>query len=148
MNNEIYARRRADLINQIGENDIVIVSTATVKSRNGDVDYQFRPDSDFYYLSGFAEPEAVLVISPGREQGEYVLFCREKDPLREMWDGRRAGLEGAIELYGAIDAFPIEDIDDILPGLMEEKEKLFTTVGRFPDFDAQLLAWMNKIRDV
>ncbi len=147
MSKEIYARRRAELVNQIGENDIVIVSTASVKSRNGDVEYQFRPDSDFYYLSGFDEPEAVLVISPGREQGEYVLFCREKDIMREMWDGRRAGLEGAVELYGANDAFPIEDIDDILPGLMEEKERLFTTVGRYPDFDAQLLAWMTKIKE-
>lgn len=147
MNKEIYARRRADLVNQIGTNDIVIVSTATVKPRNGDVEYQFRADSDFYYLSGFAEPEAVLVISPGRAQGEYILFCREKDVMREMWDGRRIGLDGAMELYGANDAFPIEDIDDILPGLMEEKEKLFTTVGRYPDFDAQLLAWMTKIKD-
>ncbi len=147
MNKETFARRRAELVNQIGANDIVIVATSPVKSRNGDVEYQFRPDSDFYYLSGFVEPEAVLVISPGRSQGEYVLFCREKDHTREMWDGRRTGLEGAIEQYGADDAFPIEDINDILPGLMEEKEKLFTTVGRYPDFDAQLLSWMNKIKE-
>lgn len=146
MNKETYARRRAELVNQIGKNDIVIVSTSPVKSRNGDVEYQFRPDSDFHYLSGFSEPEAVLVISPGRAQGEYVIFCREKDKLREMWDGRRVGLDGAIEAYGADDAFPIEDINDILPGLMEEKEKVFTTVGRYLDFDAQLLGWMNKIK--
>lgn len=142
----IYARRRAELINQIGENDIVIVSTSPEKSRNGDVIYQFRADSDFYYLTGFSEPEAVLVISPGRKQGQFVLFCREKDATREMWDGRRAGLEGAMELYGADDAFPIDDINDILPGMMEEKEKVFTTVGRYPDFDAQLLSWMTKIK--
>lgn len=144
---EIYARRRAELINQIGENDIVIVPTSTEKSRNGDVIYQFRADSDFYYLSGFDEPEAVLVISPGRDSGEYVLFCRERDPVREMWDGRRAGLEGAMARYGADDAFPIEDINDILPGMMEEKEKVFTTVGRYPEFDAQLLGWMKKIKE-
>ncbi len=146
MNKDIYVRRRAELVNQIGENDIVIVPTAPERSRNGDVIYQFRPDSDFYYLSGFIEPEAVLVISPGRAQGEYVLFCREKDPFREMWDGRRTGLEGAQEIFGADDAFPFEDMHEILPGLMEEKEKVFTNVGRYPDFDAQLLAWMNKIK--
>lgn len=146
MTAQIYQRRRAELVNQIGDSDIVIVATSPVKSRNSDVDYLFRPDSDFYYLTGFPEPEAVAVISPGREQGEFVIFCRERDPQREMWHGRRAGLEGAMELYGANDAFPIEDINDILPGMMEEKEKVFTTVGRFPEFDAQLLAWMNKIK--
>lgn len=146
MSHEIYARRREELINQIGDNDIVIVPTSPVKSRNGDVDYQFRADSDFYYLSGFTEPEAVLVISPSRKRGQYVLFCREKDLTREMWDGRRAGLEGAMEHFAADDAFPIEDINDILPGMMEEKEKVFTTVGRYPDFDAQLLGWMTKIK--
>jgi len=147
MNAETYARRRSELIEQIGDNDIVIVATSPIKSRNSDVEYQFRPDSDFHYLSGFSEPEAVLVISPSRSQGQYVVFCREKDRLREMWDGRRTGLEGVIEQYGADDAFPIEDLNDILPGMMEEKEKVFTTVGRYPEFDAQLLGWMNKIKE-
>ena len=147
MNKDVYARRRAELVSQISERDIVIVSTSQVKSRNGDVDYQFRADSDFYYLSGFMEPEAVLVISPGRAQGEYILFCREKDIKHEMWHGRRFGLEGAMAQFGADDAFPIEDINDILPGLMEEKEKVYTTVGRYPDFDAQLLGWMTKIKE-
>ena len=114
MKTDNYKSRRTELSNQIGGNDIVIIPTSEVKSRNGDVDFRFRPDSDFYYLSGFEEPEAVAVICPGREQGEYVIFCRERDPLREQWDGRRAGLEGAVEKYGADDAFPIEDIDDIV----------------------------------
>ena len=147
MNQKIYQNRRNELINQIGENDIVIVSTETVKSRNGDVEYQYRHDSDFYYLTGFIEPEAVLVISPSRSQGQYVLFCRERDAQREMWDGRREGLEGAVANFGADDAFPIEDIHEILPGMMEEKGRVYTTVGRFPEFDAQLLGWMNKIKE-
>ncbi len=146
MSNKVYQRRRAELVNQIGDNDIVVISTAAVKPRNGDVDYQFRADSDFYYLTGFTEPEAVLVICPNREQGETIIFCREKDPVREQWDGRRAGLEGAIEHYGADDAFPIDDINEILPGLMEEKEKVYTTVGRYPDFDVQLLGWVADIK--
>ncbi|NND81254.1 MAG: M24 family metallopeptidase [Gammaproteobacteria bacterium] len=145
-NLDTHRRRRAELVNQIGTNDIVIVPTSSEQPRNGDVVYQFRPDSDFFYLSGFPEPEAVLVICPGRPQGEYVLFCREKDALRELWDGRRAGLEGAVGLYGADDAFPIEDLGDILPGMMEEREKVFTNVGRYPTFDAQVLSWLTKIK--
>ena len=146
MIHSMFQRRRIELLNQINDNDIVILPTSTVQSRNSDVDFQFRPDSDFYYLTGFNEPESVAVLCPGREQGEYVIFCREKDKLREMWDGRRAGLEGAIEYYGADDAFPIEDIGEILPGMMEEREKVYTTVGRYPTFDASILSWLNKIK--
>lgn len=146
INKDVYARRRAELVNQVGDDDIVIVPTSPERARNGDVVYQFRPDSDFHYLCGFTEPDAVLVISPGRVQGEVVLFCREKDVFREMWDGRRSGLEGAVEHYGVDDAFPYEDMHEILPSMMEEKAKVFTTVGRYPDFDSQLLAWMNQIK--
>lgn len=145
-NHAAHRQRRQDLLNQIGSNDIVIVPTAPVKYRNGDVEYQYRADSDFYYLTGFAEPEAVAVLIPGRANGEYVMFCRERDPEREMWDGLRAGLEGVIEKWGADDAFPIEDIDDILPGLMEERDKVFMNVGRYPEFDVEVLGWMNKIK--
>ena len=84
MNSNIYKNRRAELVNQIGDNDIVIIPTSTVKSRNGDVDFQFRPDSDFHYLTGFVEPEAVAVICPGRENGEYIIFCREKDDTKRI----------------------------------------------------------------
>ncbi|NNC99799.1 MAG: M24 family metallopeptidase [Gammaproteobacteria bacterium] len=143
---QMHERRRAELVNQIGVNDIVIVPTSTVKLRNGDVDFRFRPDSDFYYLTGFSEPDAVAVICPGRKNGKYLIFCRERDPLREMWDGRRAGLEGAMEIYGADDAFPFDDIADILPGLMEEREKVYTHVGRYPQFDVQILSWLNQIK--
>jgi len=149
MNKQVYQRRRTELVNQIGENDIVIIPTARVKMRNGDVEFQFRPDSDFFYLTGYKEPEAVAVICPGRKQGEYVIFCRERDATREMWDGRRSGLEGAVTDFAADDAFPIEDIAEILPGMMEEREKVYTSVGRYPEFDAKILAWLNKIkRDV
>ncbi|MFT5655327.1 MAG: Xaa-Pro aminopeptidase, partial [Arenicella sp.] len=126
MNIEQHHRRRQELLNQIGNNDIVIVPTSSVKTRNSDVDFQFRSDSDFFYLTGFSEPQAVAVICPGRANGEFVIFCREKDPKRELWDGRRAGLEGVVEHYGADDAFPIEDIGDILPGMMEERDKVYT----------------------
>lgn len=146
MNIQQHHRRRQELLNQIGDNDIVIVPTSSVKTRNSDVDFQFRSDSDFFYVTGFSEPEAVAVICPGRPNGEYVIFCREKDLKRELWDGRRAGLEGVIEHYGADDAFPFEDIGDILPGMMEQRDKVYTNVGRYPEFDEQVLGWLNQIK--
>lgn len=146
LNASLHKKRRQELLNQIGDNDIVIIPTSPVKMRNSDVEYQFRPDSDFFYLTGFAEPESVAVLIPGRESGEYLIFCRERDAQREMWDGRRAGLEGAIERWGADDAFPIDDINDILPGLMEERDKVYTNMGRYSDFDGEVLAWLNKLK--
>lgn len=146
LNSAMHLRRRKELINQIGENDIVIVPTSTVKSRSNDVDYQFRADSDFFYLTGFAEPESVAVLIPGRKKGQFIMFCRERDAEREQWDGLRAGLDGVVATWGADDAFPIEDIGDILPGLMEEREKVFTNVGRYPQFDVEVLSWLNKIK--
>ena len=115
----------------MGKGGIAILPAVPEKARNGDVHYHYRPDSDFYYLTGFAEPEAVAVLIPGRAQAEYVLFVRDRDPTRETWDGRRAGPEGATRDYGADDAFPIADIDDILPGLMENCARLLHD-GRAP----------------
>jgi Xaa-Pro aminopeptidase len=123
MDPKVFERRRKDLMNHMGDG-VAILPTAPIRNRNRDVDYSFRADSDFYYLTHFAEPEAVAVIVPGREHGEYILFCREKNPEKEIWEGRRAGLEGARAIYGADDAFPVSDIDEILPGLLENREKV------------------------
>ena len=142
---KVFNRRRQDVMQLMGEG-IAILPNAPVRLRNRDVHYPYRPDSDFYYLTHFNEPDAVAVLAPGRDKGEYVLFCREKDPERETWDGRRAGLEGAVEFYGADDAFPITDIDDILPGLMENRGKVYSNVGTYPDFDARLLGWLNEVK--
>ena len=88
-----------------------------------------------------------MVLMPGRKHGEYVLFCREKDPQQETWHGRRAGQEGAIADYGADDSFPIDDIDDILPGLLEGTDAIFNIMGRYPDFDQRLISWVSHIRE-
>jgi len=125
---------------------IAVIPTSPVRVRNRDVHYRFRPDSDFFYLTNFPEPEAVAVLCPGRKQGEYVLFCREKDPEKEVWDGQRAGLDEAMTVYGADDAFPIGDIDEILPGLLENRSKVYCNVGTYPEFDARLLNWINEVR--
>ena len=105
-----------------------------------------RSDSSFYYLTGFDEPESVLVLIPGREHGEYILFCRERDIDKEIWDGYRAGQEGAIKNFSADDSYPISDLDDILPGLIEGKEKVFYTMGNQASFDQHIVSWLNHLR--
>lgn len=141
-----YSRRRKDLMALMGPNSIAIVPAARLQPRNRDVEYPFRQDSDFFYLSGFNEPNAVLVLLPGRRQGQFVLFCQERDPEKELWNGYRAGPEGACADYGADDAFPIGDIDDILPGLLEGRERVFYAMGKAPEFDRQIMDWVNTIR--
>lgn len=140
-----FKRRRKRVMDIVDSGGIAIQPTAPEKVRNRDVFFPHRADSDFYYLSGFAEPEAVLVLVPDRPQGEYLLFCRENDPDQETWHGRRAGLEGACEFYGADDAFPIDDLEDILPGLLENKDKIYYTMGRYPEFDQRLVGWITDI---
>ena len=139
------ARRRRDLIQLMGEG-VAVLPTAPVAPRNGDVLYPFRPDSDFFYLTHFPEPEAVAVLIPGRSHGEFIVFCRQRDPDMETWHGRRSGLEGAINDYGADDAFPIEDIGEILPGLLEDRERVYCNLGRYLEFDNRLLHWVNDIK--
>ena len=141
-----YARRRKALMDQMGPNSIAILPAAPMYIRNRDVEHVYRQDSDFQYLSGFPEPEAVIALIPGREHGEYVLFCRERDPERELWDGLRAGQDGAVAQYGADDAFPIGDIDDILPGLIEGRERVYYAIGTNEKFDHRLMEWINVIR--
>jgi len=141
-----YARRRKALMAQMEPNSIAILPAAAVAIRNRDVEHVYRQDSDFQYLSGFPEPEAVIALIPGREHGEYVLFCRERNPERELWDGLRAGQEGAVRDFGADDAFPITDIDDILPGLIEGRDRVYSAMGSNPEFDRHLMEWINVIR--
>ena len=141
-----FARRRETLIELMAENSIAIITAAPERVRNRDVHYPYRQDSDFYYLTGFPEPEAVLVLIPGRAQGQFLLFCRDRNPEREIWDGYRAGPEGACSEYGADDAFPIDDIDEILPGLLEGRDRVYYAMGKDPAFDRHLMDWVNSIR--
>jgi Xaa-Pro aminopeptidase len=146
MDLKLFAKRRREVMQLMGPGAIAIIPTAPERSRNGDVHFPFRPDSDFYYLTHFPEPEAVAVLVPGRDHGEFVLFCRDRNPEKEIWEGHRAGLDGACETYGADDAFPIEDIADIMPGLLENRDKVFCSMGRYADFDHSLLNWVNEVR--
>jgi Xaa-Pro aminopeptidase len=141
-----FKKRRKILMERIGVGNIAILGSSTSKIRNRDVHYPFRQDSDFYYLTGFSEADAMAVFIPGREKGEYILFCREFDATKALWEGAHAGLEGATGHFHADDAFPIDDMDEILPGMLENKQKVFYPMGRDPDFDHHLLDWINHIR--
>lgn len=141
-----FARRRSHLMAMMEPGSIAIIPSARELTRSRDTEFPFRQDSDFFYLSGFNEPDAVLVLVPGREHGECVLFCRDRDPDKELWHGYRQGPEGACEHYGADDAFPIGDIDDILPGLIEGRQRVYYSMGRSAEFDRQVMAWVNQIR--
>ena len=141
-----FKRRRTQLMKMMGKNTIAILPSSSEMRRNHDSNFPFRQDSDFLYLTGFNEPDAVLVLIPGRKHGEYVLFCREKDPEQETWHGRRSGQEGAVNDFGADDSFPIDDIDDILPGMLEGTDKIFNIMGRYPEFDQKLIGWVESIK--
>ncbi|AXK72611.1 M24 family metallopeptidase [Lysobacter sp. TY2-98] len=141
-----FARRRKQLMRMAGEDAIVIVPAAAERVRSRDTHFPYRQDSDLLYLTGFPEPDAVLALIPGRRHGEAILFCRERDPEREGWDGPRFGPEGAVETFGVDDAYPVTDLDDILPGLLEGRSRVYYHFGRDAEFDLKLIGWLNRVR--
>ncbi|MEW5824586.1 MAG: Xaa-Pro aminopeptidase [Pseudomonadota bacterium] len=143
---KILVRRRKRLLAQLGEGAVAVLPAAHEVPRNRDTHYPFRQDSDFLYLTGFNEPDAVLVLVPGREEGECLLFVRPHDPEKERWDGRRAGLAGALRDFGADEAHAIEALDGILPALLENRERVYLPLGRDLSFDARMMSCVNGIR--
>ena len=141
-----FAKRRLQLMEIAGGDSVIIVRAAAQKIRNNDVHYPYRQDSDFLYLSGFCEPEAMMVLLPQEKGGHSVLFCRERDRHREMWDGLMAGTEGAVEQFGFDEAFPISETGQRLPGLLRGSERVYYDLGKDPDFDHLLIGWMNDFR--
>lgn len=130
----------------MGERSVAVLVTAPVRNRNNDVDYKFRPDSNFYYLTGFAEPEAVAVLRPGHPDGEYVLFVQPRDPDKETWTGRRAGIEDAKSVFGADEAYSVEEVETRLPKYLENMDRLYYRMGKHEAFDAKMLGWIDRIR--
>ncbi len=141
-----YATRRKILRERIGRDAVAIVLAAPERLRSRDTHHPYRQDSDFYYLTGFPEPEAVAVFAPGRDAGEYLLFCRPRDPAREIWDGRRAGPEGAVRDYGADQAFTIAELGQVLPELLGSRRQVYYTLGSRKSFDRRLAVWLNALR--
>ena len=117
-----YKRRRQRLMGLMAPGSVAVIPGATQQFRNRDTEYVFRQDSDFYYLTGFSEPDAVLVLAPGRTHGEAIVFCRERDARAELYNGERIGPERAAERLNVDDGFPIDDLEEILPG--EERPQL------------------------
>lgn len=141
-----YQRRRSALMGMMTPGSAAVVPGASVRLRNRDTEYLFRQDSDFYYLTGFDEPDAVLVLAPGRAHGEVILFCRDRDHRAELYDGERLGPDRAVSALKVDDAFPISDMDEILPGMLEGRERIYMTLGEYPEFDNRILHWVNMIR--
>jgi Xaa-Pro aminopeptidase len=141
---EIHAARQAQLAQQM-QHGVALVRTAPEQLRNRDAHYPFRFDSYFYYLCGFPEPEAVLVVIAGAEQ-KSILFCRDKDLEREIWDGHRFGPEGAREAFSVDEAYSISRLDEMAPELLANQPRVFCDVGSDPAWDAQVIGWVNRVR--
>ena len=119
-----FAARRKRLMSEMAPNSVAIISAAREVTRSRDTEYPFRQNSDFFYLTGFQEPDCVLLLLPRRRQGQVLMFCRDRDPERELWDGYRQGPEGVVKNFGMNDAYPVGDMDDIVPGLIEGLARL------------------------
>jgi len=141
-----YERRRLRLMAMMEPGSIALIPAARIAKRTRVTEFPFRQDSDFYYLTGFEEPGGVLVLAPDRPQGEVILFCDERDALKERWDGEILGPERATESLGLDDAFPVADMPDILPGLLEGRVRIYITLGEHVAFDAQLMGWVRRMR--
>jgi Xaa-Pro aminopeptidase len=146
MNQEMFANRRREFMKQM-KGGVAFFASAPVRVRNGDVDYDFRQDSDFYYLTGFEEPESFCVLAPGHPKHEFVLFVRPRDKEKEIWNGLRAGVEGAIQKYGAELAHPIGRIDEYLPEFLENALLLYYQINKNPEWDRKVFAMVDFIRD-
>ncbi|MFW1678083.1 Xaa-Pro aminopeptidase [Pontibacter sp. JAM-7] len=142
----VFAERRQRLMQKMTANSLAIIPAAQMQSRNSDVEYPFRQDSDFYYLTGFNEPDAVLLLLPERDAGNTVMFCRNRDPLMEIWNGYRAGPEGVEAEYGMAEGHPVEQIDELLPQLLDGVERIYYAIGQDEQLDQQIRHWLNLIR--
>ncbi|HVY54115.1 MAG TPA: Xaa-Pro aminopeptidase [Gammaproteobacteria bacterium] len=140
-----WEKRRQSLFKKIGRSAVAIIPASPIAFRNGDYDYPYRPNSDFYYLTGFEEPEAVAIFAPGRKEGEFVLFNRARHPEREIWDGPRAGQAGA-KKFGAQQAFVYESFAEKLPEFLMGRKEVHYLLGINPHVDEILLATINKLR--
>ena len=131
------------------QSGVAIIPTAPERLRNRDAHYPYRFDSYFYYLTGFREPEAVLVVIAGTEKtpARHILFCREKDKEREIWDGFRYGPEAAKEVFGFDETYPVAQLDELLPKLLTDQPAVYTALGQDPAWDQRIIGWLNRVRE-
>lgn len=144
-NVQVYQQRRQHLAKAM-QAGVAVIPTAPERPRNRDSHYPYRFDSYFHYLTGFTEPEAVLVLVAGAEPRS-ILFCRDKHPEREIWDGFRYGPDGAKEVFGFDDAHSIAQLDEMLPKLLADQPSLFFHLGADSAWDARAVGWLNSVRE-
>jgi Xaa-Pro aminopeptidase len=144
MDSSIYAARRARLAAQM-KSGVAVIPTAPERTRNRDAHYPYRYDSYFYYLTGFREPDAVLVVVAG-EGARSVLFCRQKDEEREIWDGFRYGPDAAREIFAFDEAHPIEKLDALMPDVLSDQPAIHCHLGLDSEWDARVVRWLNEVR--
>ena len=144
--NKEFEKRRRKLAKLIGKDGIAVIPTASTRVRSRDTDYPYRPDSDFYYFTGFSEPNAVMILAPGREDGSFILCLREKNPLTEIWDGHMEGLNGVKKNFEVDQSFDIEDLETILTSLFLGRQKVFFTLGQDEVLDKILMKSFNAVR--
>ncbi|MDZ7923170.1 MAG: Xaa-Pro aminopeptidase [Marinagarivorans sp.] len=143
---QTFAKHRAQLMAKMSPGSIAIIPAAGAKPRSRDTNYRYRPDSDFYYLSGFEEPDALLILAPGNPKGEFIVFCRPRDKQKEIWEGIMAGPEGVLAQFGADAAFSIHQADQHIPELMDGRAKIYTQLGQCDDWDKQVMTWLRAVR--
>jgi Xaa-Pro aminopeptidase len=143
MYSEEFANRRGRFLKALPDNSVAIIAASDERIRNGDSHYTYRQNSDFYYLTGFNEPEAVAVFIPGRAKGEFILFNRERDVAKETWDGPRAGQEGACSIYGADQAFPVSALNREIPKLLEKRYAIYYAIAHDKIFNRRVLSWLS-----
>ncbi len=143
-NAEIYRKRREHFLHSIGEGAVAILPSAPVSVRSNDVEFIYRQDSDFYYLTGFAEHEAVALFTPGHPDGEFILFVLPRDKERETWTGRRAGVEGAMIDYGADKSYTIEEFERIVPRFLDKAERLHYPLGNNEKMNEKVLRMVRQ----
>ena len=141
-----YKKRRNKLSRLIGKDSIAILPTAPYKNRSRDTYYPYRPDSDFFYFTGFSEPDALMILAPGRPEGEFILLVRPKDPLKEIWDGHMEGLIGAKRNFGANQSYKIEDLIKVLAEVFPNRQKIFYTLGNQNDYDKKVIDTFNQVK--
>ncbi len=141
-----FAARRAAILKQMGPDGVAVFVANPERNRSRDTSFPYRASSDIIYLSGFEEPEAVIVLAPNHDEGEFVMFVRERNKERELWDGRRFGPEGAVSTFGADAAYTVEELDEMLPKYLAGRDTLYYTLGQDRRFDDRITKWVNTLR--
>ena len=134
-----------EFMRRMDPNSVAIIPSAREATRSNDTQYRFRQDSDFYYLTGFEEPDSIAVVAPGREQ-KYTLFVRPRDPEQEIWVGRRAGVEGAKSEFGADASYPVDEFETRLQEILDGADPLYYRLGAYSDLDNTIIRQIAQMR--